>query len=554
MRIGLLDTLHHLLWVCSARSGRLGSQVGEHYSASGCETRCRFSHSEGGVRRRRASAELFELRLECISTAPSSAYGQYLVRGHTHHHFSSSAPKSSARTKTGKNFSRDAQSAVTNSFESSEPEQGQEQPIEEEKLRLSKHPYNYLSGTATDSDTVTSGTPFYQAFEHGALGQQPFATMVANRVFISTPLHGSVFKRKDTIKYIVLHSTETASPADAKRVIQSWNNRGLRHPGAQFVVDRDGAIYATANPDLATVHINTKKTSAEYSNDNSVGIEIVRAGKQRYTQPQLNSVMYLVSYLQQHYQVPDQNVTTHHRVQPSDRSDPVGFDLLAFSRTKSDFENQAIVWSGAHFVTATKTTVASAPDDFVTQSVPYDGGGPTTKANHRAKSFVAPASKMNRKGDRSHRDAQSIAAVPSSARRFNSSVTSGQFNLRRRAASDVVASRSNSTSRGSSASLTRGSNVRRHSTADSPISYSSSHKRVAVSASSVHQISRHYTSAELVTTWHVSSHHFRGEGEVTSGSGSRRVASIVGSVQSGTQISFASTACEPHRLGGFSST
>ena len=295
---------------------------------------------------------------------PSSAYGQYLgPQPSSSPSSSSSSPKPFARTKSGKSFSRDAQSAVTNSFESSEPQQAQEQPIEEEKPTFSKHHYNYLSGNTNDSDTVPSGTPFYQAFEHGSLGQQPFATMVANRVFISTPLHGSVFKRKDTIKYIILHSTETASPADAKRVIQSWNNRGLRHPGAQFVVDRDGAIYATANPDLATVHINTKKTSAEYSNDNSVGIEIVRAGKQRYTQPQLNSVMYLVSYLQQHYQVPDQNVTTHHRVQASDRSDPVGFDLLAFSRTKSDFENQAIVWSGAHSVPATTTTVASAPDD-----------------------------------------------------------------------------------------------------------------------------------------------------------------------------------------------
>ena len=175
--------------------------------------------------------------------------------------------------------------------------------------------------------------------------------------------------------------------------------------------------------------------------------------------------------------------------------------------------------------------------------------------------FCCTRFEMNRKGDRSHRDAQSIAAVPSSARRFNSSVTSGQFNLRRRAASDVVASRSNSTSRGSSASLTRGSNVRRHSTADSPISYSSSHKRVAVSASSVHQSSRHYTSAELVTTWHVSSHHFRGENEVTSGSGSRRVASTAGSTRSRTQIrshqllasGTDSTASHLHSLASYSS-
>jgi N-acetyl-anhydromuramyl-L-alanine amidase AmpD len=116
----------------------------------------------------------------------------------------------------------------------------------------------------------------------------------------------------------------------------------MRHPGAQFVVDRDGIIYSTTDPDMATVHINTSKTLPGYTNDNSVGIEIVRAGSQRYTQVQLDSVMYLVSYLQSHYHVIDTNVTTHHHVQPSDRSDPVGFDLLAFQKAKVEFDATAI--------------------------------------------------------------------------------------------------------------------------------------------------------------------------------------------------------------------
>jgi hypothetical protein len=137
--------------------------------------------------------------------------------------------------------------------------------------------------------------------------------------------------------------------ADARRVVQSWNNRGLRHPGAQFVVDRDGTICSTVNPDQATVHINTNKTLPGYTNDNSVGIEIVRAGKQQYTRPQLDSVMYLVAYLQAHYHVSDSNITTHHHVQPSDRSDPVGFDLVAFENAKSTFKQEALAYGPSQY-------------------------------------------------------------------------------------------------------------------------------------------------------------------------------------------------------------
>lgn len=208
-----------------------------------------------------------------------------------------------------------------------------------------------------------------QAFLHGTAGQYSFTQLVNQRVFISYPLKGSVFKRQGAVKYVILHSTETASPADAKRVIQSWNNRGTRHPGAQFVVDRDGAIYGAADPDLATVHINTSKTLPGYTNDNSVGIEIVRAGKQQYTRTQLQSVTCLVAYLQQRYSVGNSNVTTHGHVQPSDRSDPVHFDLVAFGRNKAHLQKDAIAWVGNKppVIAEAPYATPSAPTKFSTR-------------------------------------------------------------------------------------------------------------------------------------------------------------------------------------------
>lgn len=199
-----------------------------------------------------------------------------------------------------------------------------------------------LSASTRSSRNSMPSSAVARSFQCGLAGSYSYDQLVSANVFVSCPLHGSVFKRQGRVKYIILHSTETGSPADARRVIQSWNNRGLRHPGAQFVVDRDGTICSTVNPDQATVHIDTSKTLAGYSNDNSVGIEIVRSGKQQYTRSQLDSVTRLVTYLQSHYGVADSAVTTHHHVQPSDRSDPVNFDLVAFESDKSALQASAL--------------------------------------------------------------------------------------------------------------------------------------------------------------------------------------------------------------------
>lgn len=170
------------------------------------------------------------------------------------------------------------------------------------------------------------------AFKSGDSGHYTPQQLVKAGVFQHYPLTGGIFKRKEKVKHVILHSTETAKTADAKRVIRSWNNRGLRHPGAQYVVDRDGSIYQTVDPTYATVHVNINRTRLGVNNDNSIGIEIVRTGNQKYTESQLESVVRLVSYLQDRYEIPRQKVLAHGYIQPSDRTDPVGFDWHKFNK------------------------------------------------------------------------------------------------------------------------------------------------------------------------------------------------------------------------------
>lgn len=178
------------------------------------------------------------------------------------------------------------------------------------------------------------------AFISGMAGHYTPEMLVRSGVFTHYPLKGGIFNRRERVKHIIMHSTETERPANGPRVIRSWN-QGMRHPGAQFVVDRDGTIYQAVNPDYGTVHVDIFRTLYGVNNDNSIGIEIVRAGKQKYTARQLNSTTRLVAYLQERYGVVDDKVLAHSYVQPSTRRDPVNFNWEGFASSKSMLRAEA---------------------------------------------------------------------------------------------------------------------------------------------------------------------------------------------------------------------
>jgi Negative regulator of beta-lactamase expression len=199
---------------------------------------------------------------------------------------------------------------------------------------------------------VTTSATIRQQFAQGSSSKYSPQQLVRAGVFKFQPLCGGIFQRQGSIKHIILHSTETESPADARRVILSWNNRGRSHPGAQYIVDRNGIIYQTVDPAYGTVHVNVNRTRFGVTNDNSVGIEIVRAGKQKYTRPQMESVACLVTYLQGRYEIGRSRVLAHGYVQPSTRRDPVNFNWTAF--------NQDLAFL------STGQSIASVPDTTIT--------------------------------------------------------------------------------------------------------------------------------------------------------------------------------------------
>lgn len=186
--------------------------------------------------------------------------------------------------------------------------------------------------------------PIIEAFNRGTADGYAARVLVRAGLVKYHPLRGGIFWRREPVKYIIMHSTETGIPIGAVRVIESWSSMGIRHPGAQYVVDRDGTIVQAVDPDLATVHINIFKTLPGINNDNSIGIEMCHAGSQDYPRELRNSVIKLVTYLQKRYNVADENIITHRYAQQGDHTDPVHFDWDHFIASKNAFKNQSIAY------------------------------------------------------------------------------------------------------------------------------------------------------------------------------------------------------------------
>jgi hypothetical protein len=187
-----------------------------------------------------------------------------------------------------------------------------------------------------------SASQIASAFEQGTADSYTARALVRAGLVHYHPLHGGIFWRREAVKYIILHSTESGVPQSAPRVIESWGSMGIRHPGAQYVVDRDGSIFQAVDPDLATVHVNIFKTLPGINNDNSVGIEMCHSGRQDYPPAQRESVIRLIAYLQERYKIADDNIVTHRYAQQGDHTDPVNFDFNAFLNEKNRFRNRAI--------------------------------------------------------------------------------------------------------------------------------------------------------------------------------------------------------------------
>lgn len=208
------------------------------------------------------------------------------------------------------------------------------------------YPLDFFSYKTSDYDhsplDAETAAKVREAFRIGTADVYPPHFLVRAGTVYHYPLRGGIFKRRDTVKYIVVHSTETGVPQDAKHVIDAWSSGGRRHPGTQYIIDRDGTIFQPVHPDWGTVHVNIFKTLPGINNDNTIGIEMCHWGHITYPAEQRQACKMLVAYLQDRYHVLDENVITHRYAQQGDHTDPVAFDWEGFLAQKNQFRLAAL--------------------------------------------------------------------------------------------------------------------------------------------------------------------------------------------------------------------
>jgi N-acetylmuramoyl-L-alanine amidase len=222
-----------------------------------------------------------------------------------------------------------------------------------------------------------------RAFSEGYADSYDARSLVRAGLVSYHPLHGGIYWRREPVKYIILHSTETGIPVSATRVIEGWGSMGRRHPGAQYVVDRDGTIFQAVDPDLATVHVNIFKTLPGINNDNSIGIEMNHTGRQDYPDAERQAVLRLVTYLQNRYNVGDEHIVTHRYAQQGDHTDPVNFDFEGFLSEKNHFRNRAIAYK-VNKINAEAATLPAMDPVTASTSTYLQPHGPITTTSVKA--------------------------------------------------------------------------------------------------------------------------------------------------------------------------
>jgi N-acetyl-anhydromuramyl-L-alanine amidase AmpD len=130
--------------------------------------------------------------------------------------------------------------------------------------------------------------------------------------FISMPSVNSSERPADAkISAIILH--HTASASDAKSIGKFFQNPEAK-VSAHYTVDRTGYIVQSVDDSLKSWHAGKSQFNGVSDVNNfSIGIEICNLGdnKDPYPEAQYDSLIKLVSYLSEKYDVPTSNITRH---------------------------------------------------------------------------------------------------------------------------------------------------------------------------------------------------------------------------------------------------
>ena len=145
--------------------------------------------------------------------------------------------------------------------------------------------------------------------------------------------------KKTKIKYIIIHYTETPSFEEAIKLLTSKTRKVSSH----YLIDLSGKIYSLVNDSKRAWHAGISFwEDQENLNDNSIGIELVNKGeakKQKYPNKQIVSLLKILIFLTEKYQIKNFNILGHSDIAPERKIDPG-----IFFPWKLLFENSFGLW------------------------------------------------------------------------------------------------------------------------------------------------------------------------------------------------------------------
>ena len=122
--------------------------------------------------------------------------------------------------------------------------------------------------------------------------------------------------------FVIIHHTAQDSTAQTLRTFTLPRTQVSAH----YVIGKDGTVYHMLNDYMRAWHGGIARWgSVTDINSISIGIELDNNGFEPFTEPQINSLLHVLTYLKKQYNIPTANFIGHGDVAPVRKNDPNPF-------------------------------------------------------------------------------------------------------------------------------------------------------------------------------------------------------------------------------------
>lgn len=175
-----------------------------------------------------------------------------------------------------------------------------------------------LAGCATNPYAITNRSYKTQAKEYAKIiGQFPPAT--AGEIPDKRSWVGTTNFNLRKPNYVIIHHTAQNSAEQTLKTFTLTRTQVSAH----YVIGKDGKVYHMLNDYLRAWQAGNAKWGGNTDiNSNSIGIELDNNGFVPFPEPQINSLLLLLSTLKKTYNIPTANFIGHGDIAPTRKNDP----------------------------------------------------------------------------------------------------------------------------------------------------------------------------------------------------------------------------------------